>query len=195
MSQTSAGSCTRCTRSNAFPEMDGPIACSLINEKSNTYIFKFIYWTKKEEIFVSIQNEKNCIYTYRIFSSWSTWNSKISIHQISLIKFIGDFCPIFTFVMCFCPLFDILRKGQFQSCFIPWNGGHRAIQWSSAVRHFLWNFECSTFSASQTEFFSQVCNFSYKSLQSYLAAHWSKWCIQFRRHVILGCSRPAERTS
>jgi hypothetical protein len=23
--------------------------------------------------------------------------------------------------MCFCPLFNILRKGQFQSCFIPWN--------------------------------------------------------------------------
>ena len=48
---------------------------------------------------------------------------------------------------------------------------------------------------AQTEFFSQVCNFSYKSLQSYLAAHWSKWCIQFRRHVILGCSRPAGRSS
>ena len=100
----------------------------------------------------------------------------------------GDFCPIFTFVMCFCPLFDILRKRQFQSCFIHWNGGHRAIQGSPAVRHFLWNFECSTFSASQTEFFSQVCNFSYKVLQSYLV-HWSKWCIQFRRHVILGWCR------
>ena len=36
---------------------------------NTVYIFKLIYWTKKEEIFVSIQNEKNCIYTYRIFSS------------------------------------------------------------------------------------------------------------------------------